>query len=262
MTVQVNFDSQPSPGALINEDLAFASDRFAFVLDGATAPKGIDSGCRHSVAWYVSHLGAELARILATDDAATLPDALAASITRVRVAHSASCDLSNPASPSSTVAIIREGIATVDYLVLADSPIVLRMADGTVRVVSDTRTDRLPSYEPEAVRAKRNVSGGFWVASTLPEAAYEAVSGHVARDSVAGAGIFSDGTSRLAERHGQTWAQLMDLLELHGPSQVIAKVREADEHVAEGAYRGKRHDDATSLLCRFRAKRSTTSTAH
>jgi len=99
--MQVTFDSQPSPGQPVNEDLVLAGSRFASVLDGATAPPGIDSGCVHGVAWLVSRLGGELARLLVRDEAATLPDTLAATIARVRAQHVTTCDVDNPASPSS-----------------------------------------------------------------------------------------------------------------------------------------------------------------
>lgn len=249
--MQVTFDSQPAPGQPVNEDLAMAGPRFAFVLDGATAPDGVDSGCEHNVAWLVSRLGGGLARLLVRDQAATLPETLAAAITRVRAQHANTCDLNNPDSPSSTVAIMRETPGTIDYLVLADSPIVIRATAGTVTPFSDHRNDYLPGYTPEIVRSHRNVPGGFWVASTKPEAAHEAITGSLPAGTITTAGIFSDGASRLAERHCMSWGQLLDLLEQEGPSRVIAEVRRADQRVEPGTYRGKPHDDATSLLCRF-----------
>lgn len=51
-----------------------------------------------------------------------------------------------------------------------------------------------------------------------------------------------------------TWGQLLELLETEGPSQVIARVREADENVEPGRFRGKMHDDASAVLCRLRAR--------
>src|SRR3954447_5651676 len=137
----------------------------------------------------------------------------------------------------------------------ADSPMVLRTKDGAITPVHDNRTDHLPRYSPETVRGYRDVEGGFWVASTKPEADFEAITGSLPTTSILTAGLFSDGTSRLIERHGMNWAQLLGLLEGHGPSQVIARVREADENVEPGSHRGKVHDDATAALCRFRGLR-------
>jgi hypothetical protein len=248
----VTFASQPSPGRAVNEDLAMAGSHFAFVLDGATAPTGVDSGCRHDVAWYVARLGGELARLLLRSaPAPALPDVLAEAINRVGAQHASTCDLANPASPSSTVSILRETADGIDYLVLADSPLVLRGVDGDVTAVHDNRPDQMLGHTVESVNEHRNVPDGFWVAGTRPEAAHEAVTGNRPAGTIACAGIFSDGASRLAERHGMTWAGLLDLLETDGPARVIARVRAADERVAPGTYRGKRHDDATALLCQF-----------
>ena len=153
--MQVTFDSQAAPGRPVNEDLAMAGSSFAFVLDGATAATGVDSGCVHDVVWLVNRLGGELARLLVRDEVATLPETLAAAITRVRGQHASTCDLDNPDSPSSTVAIVRETPGTLEYLVLADSPVVLRTTAGTVTVVCDNRNDHLPGHTPEIVRCPR-----------------------------------------------------------------------------------------------------------
>src|SRR3954451_6352384 len=59
----------------------------------------------------------------------------------------------------------------------ADSPMVLRTKDGAITPVHDNRTDHLPGYSPETVRGYRDVEGGFWVASTKPEADFEAITG-------------------------------------------------------------------------------------
>ncbi|MGZ4460229.1 MAG: protein phosphatase 2C domain-containing protein [Nocardioidaceae bacterium] len=250
--MQITFDTQPTPGHDVNEDLAIAGPRFAFVLDGATAEAGAESGCHHGVAWYVGRLGGELARLLALDDADPLPDILATAITRVRALHSITCDLDNPATPSSTVALVREAPDRVDYLVLADSPVVIRSTDGEVTPVLDDRVEHLPGQDPETVRRHRNVEGGFWVAGAKPEAAHQALTGSVPTKSLASVGLFSDGSTRLAERHGMSWDQLLDLLETQGPSAVIARVRDADADAEPGSYPGKPHDDATAMLCRWR----------
>jgi hypothetical protein len=55
----------------------------------------------------------------------TLITAGACSIRWVKAQHASTCDLDNPASPSSTVALLRGRGAEIDALVLADSPILL-----------------------------------------------------------------------------------------------------------------------------------------
>jgi hypothetical protein len=152
------------------------------------------------------------------------------------------------------VAILRQRGEVLDWLVLADSPIVVETRDE-MRVVLDDRTAHLPSYTTKAVWASRNSPGGFWVAGTMPEAAYEAVTGSAPIAGVRRAGVFSDGGSRLVERFALThWRGLLDLLEERGPVELIRQTRraEAAETSAERAgRRGKQYDDATAVFVGF-----------
>lgn len=246
--MQVTCATEAAPGCA-NEDYAVCGHGWAVVLDGATAPDGVDSGCTHDVRWLVSHLAAAITRGMLTggDD---LADVLALSIAETCAAHAATCDLANPDSPSSTVAIIRARDGELDYLVLADSPVVIRTPDeygGSV--ISDDRLSHLPGgrpYSRELVRAMRNQPGGFWVASTDPEAAYRAVTGSVPFTAGAEAGMFTDGVSRLVEFYGYDWDQVFAIMAASGPAELISVVRalEKDDPPALG----KKHDDATAVL--------------
>jgi hypothetical protein len=235
----------------VNEDLVVSGRDFVVVLDGATAPAGIESGCRHTVAWLVERLARHLVVPLLGRSAASLADLLADAITAVRAEHADSCDLANPDSPSSTVSIVRVTATQVDHLVLADSPIVLRAPDQRVSVIADDRIDLLPEYTFEAVRRLRNQPGGFWVASTEPKAAYEAVTGTTERAGVEVVALLTDGASRYAERYGHSWEELVEVLDTAGPRELIDRVRAYDTNAADGTFRGKRHDDATAVLCRL-----------
>jgi len=224
---------------------------FVVVLDGATAGAGVESGCVHSVAWLVAQLGNQLAVPLLGRSQSPLADLLADAITGVRAEHVDTCDLTNPDSPSSTVAMARVSEEQVEHLVLADSPVVLRAPDGRVTVMADNRIDLLPEYTFEAVRRLRNQPGGFWVASTEPKAAYEAVAGTTARAAVELIAILTDGASRYSERYAHPWEDLVDVLATSGPRTLIERVRRYDTDAAVGTFRGKRHDDATAVLCRL-----------
>lgn len=241
--------TEASPDVAVNEDLAVSGPHFAVVLDGATQIAGVDTGCIHDVPWLVARLGGRLAYLLLTDDGG-LDDILATAIEDVMALHSITCDLANPDTPATTVSIVREREQAVEYLVLADSPILLRDPDGTVDVVVDDRLDFLPGYDVATVREHRNVPGGFWVAGNTPAAATEAIVRTRPRAGLDVAALFSDGASRLAERHGMPWADLLSLLERDGPSAVIERVRAEDRRTA-GTLPGKTHDDATAVLCEF-----------
>jgi hypothetical protein len=170
--------------------------------------------------------------------------------------HAGTCDLANPDSPSATVAIVRarhDRLAWLDWLVLADSPVLIDR-NGHIEVTLDDRTARLPSYTTEAVRALRNSQGGFWVAAARPEAAYQALTGSAALQDVRRAALLTDGASRLVERFGTLdWPGLLDLLDAEGPVELIRRTRTAEsaESPADRVNRrGKLHDDATAVLIR------------
>jgi hypothetical protein len=244
-------DRNPGDRLDLNEDLVLTGSDFAVVLDGATAPKQVQSGCRHTVAWLVGQLAAQLAVPLLSRSAEPLADLLAEAIAGVCQGHKDTCDLANPDSPSSTVSMVRALDDRVDHLVLADSPVVLRHRDGRIEPVVDSRIEQVPEYTFEAVRRLRNRPGGFWVASTEPNAAYEALAGSTERIDLDVVAIFSDGASRYAERYGHSWSDALALLENEGPAALIQQVREADAAALAGTFRGKRYDDASAVLLRF-----------
>jgi len=241
--MNVSYASVPAPGA-INEDVVVAGGDYVAVLDGATAMPGVATGCRHDVAWFVGRLGGQLGMRLAVSDA-SLQTLLAEAIGATMAMHASTCDLSNPDSPSATASILRCRDDALDYLVLADSPILLD--NGSVQAITDDRIDRLPDYSIAGVSRLRNTDAGFWVASTVPAAAERAVTGSMPVTSVRRAAIFSDGASRLVERFDElSWTQLLDLLERDGPLGLIARTRAAEAGAIPA--RGKRYDDATAVL--------------
>jgi hypothetical protein len=239
-------------GARPNEDYAMCGPGWAVILDGATPRDDVDSGCVHDVPWLVRRLAAGIVACLARDEA-PLCAVLAEAIERTRAAHAGNCDLSNPDSPSSTVAIVRTRGEVLDYLVLGDSPVILRRR-GEIVPICDDRADHLPGgrpYSVELVRRWRNTPGGFWVASTSVRAAGEAVTGSAA--GVTEAALVTDGVTRLVEWYGVTWARLFDALDgADGPAAVIRWVRERER--AAPPPLGKRHDDATAVVLRGMAR--------
>lgn len=245
--MQVTYVSEGAPGG-VNEDFVIAGERFVVVLDGATQRD--ESGCVHDVPWLVSRLGTELGVGMATGADVSLVAVLAGAIERVCAMHVETCDLSHPSSPSSTVALLRRRGDTLDYLVPCDSVVVVETKDGEVRAITDDATSQLPGYGPEDVRRVRNQPGGFWVASTKPEAAEQAIVGSVPVAEVRRVALMTDGVSRLVERYGWSWAKLMDLVEGEGAAAAVRAVRDAELATAPGAYRGKSHDDATIAVCR------------
>lgn len=249
--MEVTYICQAASDQRPNDDFVLAAERFVIVLDGATEPAGVDSGCVHDVPWLVAHLGTNLACVLAREPHSALPDVLRQGIAATMQDHAGQCDLQNPDSPSSTVAILRWAADTVDYLVLGDSAVVVEHTSAAgLTVAHDDRTAHLGDYSLEGVRRLRNTYEGFWVASTRPEAADEAIVGNIPLTDVSRAALMTDGITRLVERYGRSWLDLLERMEKQGPGRLVADVR-AEELAAPDAYRGKLHDDVTAVFCRF-----------
>ncbi|BFV58079.1 protein phosphatase 2C domain-containing protein [Kitasatospora sp. CMC57] len=244
--MQITYTCQASPDVQANEDFILAAEQFVIVLDGATA-SGLPSGCEHDVQWLARRLGGQLACVLIEDPALPLKEVLREGITRTRGLH-AQCDLSNVNSPSSTVAIVREHGGQLDCLTLADSPVIVETHDGQLTPVIDDRTSRLPAYDRDSLSRLRNTDEGFWVASTRPEAADRAVTQSFNAAEVRRFAMVTDGISRLIERYGWGWGQLLDTLEKQGPDHAVQAIREAELATEPGTFRGKRHDDVTAVF--------------
>jgi len=269
--VLVAFASIPAKPDQANEDFIAATSHAVVLLDGAGTPVGSESGCNHGVAWFVRRLGVALLSRLATADS-DLVQCLAASIREVGALHAGTCDLAHPGSPSATVGVLRVRDDVLDYLVLADSVLVLDLRNE-LRVVSDdrearvgrlfrARMDALPNGTlehdeahreyVEQLRAHRNRPGGFWVASNELEAAQHAITASVPRAQVRAVALLSDGASRLVDRFGlATWEDALKVLDTLGPGELLRKVREAENSDLTGSRwpRGKAFDDATVAYC-------------
>jgi hypothetical protein len=271
--VQVTVASTQGVGAA-NEDTVHVSPTGVVVLDGLSAPKDLPMGCIHGTPWFVRQLGTRLVNLIG-DNSLSLREALRSAIAEVNGLHGNTCDLAQEAVPASTVVMIRERADVLDYLVLSDNVLVLDLGDEGIETVTDKRVEDVAADELRAAlqgptgtsehaarvselvsaqRRLRNRPGGYWVASTNPDAADEAITGTVALAKVQQAALLTDGASRLVDTFGAlTWSQLLDVLRVEGPAALIGRTREAElaDPAGERWPRFKRSDDATAAYVRI-----------
>jgi hypothetical protein len=255
-----------------NEDFVGALPSAAVLLDGAGIP-GTESMCRHGVAWYTHRLGGALLGRLAAGDGQDLVRILADAIGQVAGEHRHTCDITNPSSPQATVMMLRINGDRADFAALADSFLILDRADGLPQVITDHRevavrrlcsqvlgdvAEGTPDYDRarqayiEAVRARRNQSGGYWIAKDDPAAAAQALTGSEPLSDLAGAALLSNGASRIVDPYGLAdWPAVLNLLRARGPAEIIRLVREAESgRSPRGREPGlKDPDDATAAYC-------------
>ncbi|TYB40761.1 hypothetical protein FXF50_02020 [Micromonospora sp. AP08] len=256
-------------GGRPNEDFLGAVPGAAVLLDGAGIP-GTGAICAHGVAWYTHRLGGALLGRLSRDDGRDLVSLLAAAIDEIAATHRDTCDITHPASPQATVAIVRAHRGRLDHLLLADSFLVLDQVRGGPQVVTDPREatarricsapldgvapgtpeyDRVRESCVAALRARRNQPGGYWIAKDDPYAAEEAVTGSRPLDHLHGVALLSNGASRIVSPYGLTdWAGVRDLIATDGPAEVVRRVRRAEAGFGTGPD-APVPDDATIVHC-------------
>jgi hypothetical protein len=271
--MEVRLSTQAAPGRSANEDGALVIGDLVAVFDGVSQPATVHSGCVHGPAWYVRRLSARLALAYADEPAASLPDLLADAITGVAGEHRATCDLTRPSTPASTVCMLRERHDQVEYLILCDSTLILDHGER-IAVVTDNRFHEVitelhrealaPGAAVGAVKAVTvekwhytNQENGYWIAAADPRAAYNAVVGTApltGPDRVRRAALLTDGASAAVDQFKLFhWNGLLDVLTTAGPTQLIHQVRAAEfaDQLDDQRPRYKRHDDATAAVCQF-----------
>jgi len=248
-----------------NEDFVGAVPRAAVLLDGAGIP-GTESICRHGVAWYTRRLGGALLARLSRDDGQDLTAVLGDAIDEIAADHRGTCDITNPSSPQATVVIARLQGSLLEYLLLADCFLVLDQISGGPLVISDEREvtarrictaplaglargtaeyERVRDQCIEALQARRNHAGGYWIAKDDPHAAEEAVTGTCPLRDLDSAALLSNGASRIVSPYALTsWPGLMELLGTGGPSEIIRRVRQAEATISHSPA-AEVPDDAT-----------------
>lgn len=261
----VQFATFPGRNDRPNEDFVGAFPDCAVLLDGSGGPSELPSGCSHGVPWYVRQLGTRLLADMETNQA-SLTEILAKGITSVGDLHHDSCDLKAPGTPASIVLMARAVNDEFEYLVLGDSTLAIETHTDGMQVITDRRIDQVATAERlrmenlpvgtpehqdarirfvELQRTLRNKPDGYWIASTDPKAADQALTGSVPLRAVRRASLLSDGVTRFVEFGLGDWRDLMEMLDSSGPASVFERIREAENGDPDGKRwpRAKQYDD-------------------
>ena len=248
--MRVSLATEPASATWASQDFAVATNTLAVLLDGAALPAATAASCAHDARWFTRALGARLVAELSAEPPGWIAEGVALAIDAVAMQHAKTCDVDDETHPAATVAILRELPDVYEYYVLGDSTIVFDMTDGTQVARSDKRLSQLAPEERD--RARRNVRGGYWIASANPDAAARGRQGHIGRGDLRRAALLSDGAAAAVERYElMDWASALDVMDKDGPRAIIKAARDVEnsDPQAERWPRSKVHDDATVVLC-------------
>lgn len=246
--MQIVAATEPTPGQ-VNEDFVITGPARALVLDGATTHPEVDTGCIHGVPWFVRHLGIEFALQLTDSPERPLDDTFADAITATRRPARAHLRPHQPRQPLRHRRRHPRPRRPARLSAARGLPARHRHRRPRRRNIDD-RTAHLPDYSVEGVRAARNSPDGFYVASTQPHAAYEAVRGSLPRPPPGGTPQrWRRPPRRTLPPRGLGTAARPP--RLRGPEELIRRTRLAEQAETEAERsqrRGKKHDNATAVL--------------
>jgi serine/threonine protein phosphatase PrpC len=277
MNAVISTCTNKNPDKLHNEDLIGSYGNVFWLLDGASHPKTSESIL--STQQYVHILSQKILGTLQTfSTSAPLQLIVTTSIKKIAelIKHEYS---SASFFPSSTVVMVRIAKHEMEYFVLGDSSLVLKM--GTkVEQISDQRLqqiglnirDEIVSLlqqghgysSPEVKRLKselieledtyRNKKNGFYVASIDPNVCSHALTGKRKLDpnldwSIA---LLSDGLTRLVDTFEiiPSWEEFISHLAKTHALELINNVRSIEHSDPDGQKypRFSKHDDASMIM--------------
>ena len=241
------------------------------VLDGASA---IDPVTNPDATEYVDTLGPLIMKLITGTPGIDLRDALAESIRQA----TERLTLAPGTAPSSTVSIVRWRDATVDLLVLGDSPVIVCFIDDSQETIVQNSQDHIApelrhlyrqrlaaryGYDDEhrAILAEiqrreapyRNRQGGYFVAEATPDAAKHAAIRTYPAKKVSLCAIATDGAQHLVEYLGPNWDQLatLDGCALYDLLTKLWRWESTADPDGRQLPRSKRHDDKTIAMVRL-----------
>jgi hypothetical protein len=248
-----------------SQDRVYTTPTAVVVLDGASAFVPVEV----SPSTYVDTLGRFLVEGLTAEPHALLTDLLAQAIEGA----ASLLNLSPGASPSSTVAIVREDGHGLDLLILGDSQIatphgiyvddrIARFAQAPRRAYrarlaeghgyDETHRGLLAALQAEQVR-HRNFDGGYWIAEAVPAAAHHAITQRKQLDTTPWLVLATDGAYRPMQHLGiDDWngVAAKNSAELAHLLNGLGRWEKTDDPNGMALPRAKRHDDKTIACMR------------
>lgn len=255
-----------------NEDFGYVCEDFGFIVDGATGVSNIIVTNEISDAKWFSHKIGEYLKEALKDTEKTLSDIVKEAIVYVDSEFSKFYRVSMAETkPSSTIAIFRKNNGLLEYLVLGDSPLLVKYKDGQIREfianeqlivlereninklveIANQREINVIEARPfvnEALlvqRQKMNKENGYYIIADDVKAVDHALCGTIRLDVIQSVMGMSDGFS-----------QLYDVFGLYNKKQLFKEIenRKTFEELYRELYRAQENDKYCNEHPRFKVR--------
>lgn len=260
---------------IVNEDIAYFNENFAYVIDGATGLNGKNlisdtSDARWFVDFWDEYLKASL------NSSKSILDIVKLGIDKVYDKYFASVNkdlITKLDLPSAAIAIVRIYNNSLEYFILGDCTIVIKNDDKLkfivdnrlapfdnkifkkMRKIKDDTLDHnqlksLLMDDIVANRLKKNTEDGYWILGFDKDAVYNAVYGTYNLSHMEELAIMTDGFGAIVEKY-----HLLSSREAFsaGIENAIKKLRDFEKSDIDGKQvpRFKIMDDATCIHLMF-----------
>ncbi|MCX7747770.1 MAG: hypothetical protein N2645_12920 [Clostridia bacterium] len=265
------------PGIRVNEDIAYAGDRFAWVIDGST---GLNKKCftkdETDAHWFVKEWNAYLLGAM-KDPSKNLCEIFTEGIEIIKAKF---FDLVNGMKvgkldfPSAAVAALQIVDGGLEYFVLGDCSLLYQKDGGEVVKMKDKRVERFDDEAIELIRtlmAKgdsfkdarekandllisnrllKNTDEGYWALEFDQSAVQRAIYGKIENFSKIKILLASDGFTAVSDTYELLNAeQLLEAIEQRGLNYVYEMIRTTEDNDPECVRypRFKKSDDTSAV---------------
>ena len=242
----------------VNEDIIYADENMAWVLDGATGliDKNLTS-YESDAKWFVTEWDKYLRNNL-WDRSKSIKEIVLEGIGVIREIFYKECDLvyvDEIKRPSASMSIVRKNKDIIEYFMLGDCTLLIKDIKDIVVKVKDTTLEKfdnnaisemikvkneknISAIEAREIvkpilidnRLKKNKPEGYWILEFNKDAVNHSIEGELIASDIKNLVLMSDGFAAIFDTYKYcTEDGLIDLLDEYGVKKVYELIREIEE---------------------------------
>lgn len=279
--MKINNISFSKAGNKINEDIAYSTDNYGWVIDGATGLTNSKLTNGNSDAQFFVSKWDEYLRKNIEDFSRDLKEIIKDGIAKIKGDFENECGINfdvidSVSVPSASIIVLRKKEDKMEYISIGDATMIVTDIDGQVSVVYDNSLNKLDKkaltslkynmdtygYDFKEARESindmlmehrlmKNKENGYWVLSFNDEAIEYSLHGELRLKDFCNIAIFSDGYIAIADLYN--YINYRELLlgmkngEVEGIYKKLREIEE-DDSLCEKYIRFKKSDNASCVM--------------